>query len=552
MTTNVLQSLFALSGKPTALHIGVGVWLATVCNLPLWIALGKIVDTSSLGGTAFIFAFCVAIAAANTALLSLFAFGPWRRLVLSAFIVIAALSSHFMLTYGVVIDTGMATNTIQTDIKEVQDLLNLRLFVTVLLLAGPPLWWIWRTKTSSRKFGQVLVWHIGTVIGSMMLVVSITFMAFQPLASTMRDHTKIRYLINPFNSLYAFGKSIKGSQSLSASELLPVGQDARVSVADQRNEDPVLFLIVGETARAASFPAYGYERPTTPRLSGRDDIFYAANAWSCGTSTAESLPCMFSPLGRTEFLSRSQDTENLLEVLQRAGLAVLWLDNQSGCKGICKRVPTAVPSASPEHSSCAQLETCQDTIMLSGIAERIKSLPAESRKRGTVVVLHQMGSHGPAYYRRSSPERKVFMPECTSSALQSCKQGEVKNAYDNSIVETDYFLSQSIQWLSDNSGSSATAMLYVSDHGESLGEGNLYLHGLPYALAPDEQKKIPWIFWMSAPMTTQLGISPKCLQKEMKEKSISHDNYFHTVLGVMGVQTSIYNPTFDVLSSCRR
>ncbi|MEG0974552.1 MAG: phosphoethanolamine--lipid A transferase [Comamonas sp.] len=551
MEANSLQDKSALSGKPTVLHIGISIWLATVCNLPLWIALSQIVDISHVSDLAFLFAFCVAIAACSAAMLSLIAFGPWRKIVLSAFIVIAALSSYFMLTYGIVIDSGMATNALQTDINEVKDLLNFKLVPTVLLIAGPPLWWIWRSPTTAQKMGQVFIWHLGTVIGASALAILLVFLAYQPLASIMRNHTQIRYLINPFNSVYALGKSLRGAQKLNALPLLQVGQDAKAPVVDQVNDAPILFLIIGETARAASFPAYGYERNTTPILSKDNDIYYAKNAWACGTSTAESLPCMFSPLARSEFLSRKQDTENLLDVLQRAGLAVLWLDNQAGCKGVCKRIPTVVPNLLPENSKCAQLDACPDTVMLSGLAERINSLPADVRRRGTVVVFHQMGSHGPAYYKRSNSERKLFKPECTSSALQSCSQAEVKNAYDNSIVETDHFLSKSIQRLSDISDSKAIAMLYVSDHGESLGESNLYLHGLPYTLAPDVQKKIPWIFWMPPSMMKRLDISSNCFRKEMEDKKISHDNYFHTVLGLLDIQTSAYKPNLDVLNNCR-
>ena len=188
--------------------------------------------------------------------------------------------------------------------------------------------------------------------------------------------------------------------------------------------------------------------------------------------------------------------------------------------------------------------------MLKGLDERIAQLPAERRARGVVVFMHQMGSHGPAYYKRSPAAFKKFAPECTTNALQQCSREQVVNAYDNTIVYTDHFLASSIDWLKAHEAHWAPALMYLSDHGESLGENNLYLHGLPYRFAPDVQKHIPWIFWLSPSFQQQSGITLGCLGK-LRDEQVSQDDYFHTVLGLLGVATRVYQPARDMGVMCR-
>jgi lipid A ethanolaminephosphotransferase len=192
---------------------------------------------------------------------------------------------------------------------------------------------------------------------------------------------------------------------------------------------------------------------------------------------------------------------------------------------------------------------CFDEIMLQGLSERIAALPAEQRAKGVVVVLHQIGSHGPAYAQRSPATFKKFMPECTNNALQSCATDEVVNVYDNSIAYTDHVLGQAIKWLKSQQSHSTPALMYVADHGESLGENNLYLHGMPYGIAPDVQKRVPWITWLSPGFEQRSHVSTACLQKRL-DSPISHDNYFHSVLGLMNVNTGVYKDSMDIYAPC--
>jgi lipid A ethanolaminephosphotransferase len=312
--------------------------------------------------------------------------------------------------------------------------------------------------------------------------------------------------------------------------------------------------MVGETARADHFSLNGYRRDTNPELARRDVVSFS-DASSCGTSTAESLPCMFSHLGRVAYQASEVDHENLLDALQRAGLAVLWIDNQSGCKGVCDRVPHAMaadaaPGSTAAPSSVCNGSECLDEALLLGLDQRLAALDPARRARGVVLVMHQMGSHGPAYSTRSPAEHKPFKPECTTTALQQCAHDELINAYDNSIAYTDHVLALGIDWLQRQTAVYDPAMLYVSDHGESLGENHLYLHGLPYSIAPVEQKHVPLIIWLAGQTQAASGVTTACLRGRAAEP-LSHDNLFHTVAGFMGVSTAVYRPGLDLLAACR-
>ncbi|QIL44404.1 phosphoethanolamine--lipid A transferase [Acidovorax sp. HDW3] len=535
---------------PHLLIAATSVWLASLCNLPLWQAVAALPAVQGLRGWGFGLAFFVLIAAGNAAVLGLLAWGRLLKPVLALALLTAASGVYFMASYGIVIDTTMLVNVLQTDPREAGDLLNWRMAAALLLLAAPPLLWLMRQRLRPLGWWRQL-WQRALFITAAVLVgLASLLLVFQDFAATMRNHTQLRYLINPLNSLYAVFDLATKPLQMDTRTLAPLGRDAQLGTSYQSQATaPLLLLVVGETARAANFGLDGYARATTPQLQARSDIANAPNAWACGTSTAASLPCMFSHLGRSAYGQRKSNAEGLLDVLQHAGLAVLWVDNQSGCKGVCDRVTEISTSALHDPQWCPGGE-CQDPIMLRDLQAHIDALPAEQRARGTVVVLHQMGSHGPAYAKRSLPAQKKFLPECQTNALQQCTREEVVNAYDNSILATDAFLNASIEWLGQRSG--ASALLYVSDHGESLGENNLYLHGLPYAIAPDTQKHVPWLAWLSPAMQERTRTATGCLQQDWRTREISHDDYFHSVLGLLDVHTSAYDGTRDVFAPCRQ
>ena len=527
-------------------------WIAGIGNLALWRAMADLPEVANARGLAFGIGFGVAIAAIHVALFSLLAWRWTLKPVITLFLLAAAGGAYFMLSYGVVIDRSMMINVLLTDGREARELLSLRMLGALLVLGVLPAALLWRARIAWTTPLRQLRQNAIVFAASCAVLASAGGLFFQDLSATMRNHTQLRYLINPLNSFYAL--AIVGRQPVQRSgvAVLPLGEDAHLPALATGAKPPLMVMVVGETARADHIGLNGYARDTTPRLGSEPGVASLRNVWSCGTNTAASVPCMFSNLGREAFENRPANTEGLADVLQRAGYAVLWLDNQAGgCKGVCDRVPKvdyrALQAAAPE---LCQGDECFDEVMLRGLDERIARLPAERRARGVVVFMHQMGSHGPAYYQRTPAAFKKFLPECTTNALQQCQREEVVNAYDNTIAYTDHFLASTIDWLKTREAQWAPALVYVSDHGESLGENNLYLHGLPYRFAPDVQKHVPWISWFSPQFERQSGVATACLKAKADER-LSHDDYFHSALGLLNVQTRVYDPARDIGASCR-
>ena len=537
------------------LTLALGLWLAVAGNLPFWKAVWALPEHVGWRAALFSLGMAVGIAAALVALLSLVSWPRLFKPLASALLLAAAASSYFMLQYGVVIDSSMMANVVNTDVREARDLLSWSLLVSLLLVAGVPMVWLWRRPVLRRGFWSQAGRNLVAVLLAVAVLVAVTLATYQDLASLMRNHKHVRYLVNPLNVLYGAAKLAIEEPPGTQRPLQAIGLDARLGETyRQQQRPPLVVLVVGETARAANFSLGGYARPTNPqleqlRLGG--DLTYFSNVRSCGTNTQASVPCMFSHLGKTGHESSNQRYENLLDLLQRAGLAVLWLDNQSGCKGLCERVDQALTRSLQVPGLCAGGE-CLDEIMLKDLDLRIAALDRARAARGVVVVMHQMGSHGPAYFRRSPPAFKKFLPECASNELQDCPRQQLVNAYDNTLVYTDHVLASTVRWLEQKSrnGQADTAMLYVSDHGESLGENNLYLHGLPYALAPDFQTRVPMVTWVSPPMQQRLRLRNACLQKNAA-LPLSHDNLFHSMLGLLDVQTGLHKPALDVFAACR-
>ena len=499
--------------------------------------------------------FFVFICGLQIAFLSLFAWGKLVKPVLMFVLIYAGLGAYFMLSYGIVVDKNMLINVLQTDLRESKELFSLQLLLVLGLMALLPILLLWRVKVQSVPFFVQLKHNILLMLLAIVLAVSAVMLTFQSTASVMRNHKELRFMINPLNSVYALGLIVAEPFTRVKLAMQAIGQDAKTGISWQANKKPALLIVViGETARAANFSLNGYARDTNPELA-QAHVANFSNVHACGTSTAASVPCMFSHLGREAYNKRAADYEGLLPVLKHAGLSVLWRDNNAGCKGVCSAEPAEYEDMSRlSVVDLCENQACFDEILLHQLDERVASaLKARNTNtaNGLVIFMHQMGSHGPAYYLRSPKAYKAFLPECVSNNLQDCTQAQVINAYDNTIRYTDHFLAQTVMWLNSHENQYDTAMLYVSDHGESLGENNTYLHGLPYVIAPDVQKHVPMIAWLSPQMQARSSVTMACLQQQ-KDVALSHDNLFHSVLGLLDIHTNIYRPELDLFAPCNK
>ena len=359
----------------------------------------------------------------------------------------------------------------------------------------------------------------------------------------MRNEKSMRHLIAPGNWVVALGKALRERRGADAPRQV-IATDARIErPAGARPR--LVVIVVGETVNAAHWGLNGYARQTTPRLAALDGVNYP-DVEACGTNTEVSLPCMFSTQGLHDYdRDAIRGSESLLHLLAHLGVSTLWRDNQTGCKGICEGLPfeSFLEANVPGH---CEGNRCFDSVLLHELDAAVARMPGDA-----VVVLHMLGNHGPSYYARYPDAFKRFTPVCEVDELGDCERNTIVNAYDNAILYTDTVVADAVAWLERQSAARDTALLYVSDHGESLGESGLYLHGVPRMIAPDEQLKVPMWLWLSPALREADGIDLACL-REQASAPRTHDVLFSTVLGLMRVETSARVPGEDLLAPCRK
>lgn len=519
--------------------------IVALSNWQFWFSLVKAMNLSGLADGAFVFALSLLFSWLYAVLLLLMPGRRAMRVTGICLVILAAACAYFVDNFGIGIDLDMVRNVVETDTTEALGLFSLRLVIYILVLGVVPAWLLWKIPLSPIPFKRYFLHRLAFLVGGAMVVFVVMSPHSGKFASFLREHKPLRYMMNPGNLLYASWSLMKQESVSSTSQLIDV--DGKVS----RTSSPVgskpllIFLVIGETARAADFELLGHARATNPKLSAVGDLYLFNQMSSCGTSTAISLPCIFSGLGREKFdVATATSRTNLLDTLTNGGLAVEWRDNNSGCKGICARVSALAMPAESAPSLC-QEDYCHDEILLAGLSKAIIDNPTDQLK-----VLHQIGSHGPAYWRRYPASFEYFKPTCRTTNLGACSLDEIHNAYDNTIRYTDHVLSKMIDMLRDLSDRYDTVFLYVSDHGESLGENNLYLHGAPYFFAPDMQTRIPMLLWMSEGFRQRKSIQSSCV-RSLQNLSFSHDNVYHTVLGMADIKNAVYDSKLDMLNGCR-
>lgn len=531
------------------LYLFTSLWWAIVFNGPMTAKLAidnNLVTTDSLIlslGTTAAFAFVSAAIIELCGLLPKMVF----RILLLILNTLGAAAFAAAYLYGTAMTPDMVRNFLATDPAEAQAYLSTRSVLLFLAAWLPPMLVtlaanLKKSASSARptllRCLLVFLRRLFTSIGFAAVGVALIGLNFQAFAGAMRNDKSLRYMIAPVNVVYSGMRTIVGDSS-PETNAPRVAVDPSPSLAVKPSRPAVLVVMVGETTRSASWQLAGYSRETNPQLSELQ-IISIPRVEACGTSTDVSLPCMMSRIGRSDYnRDRILSEEQLPSLLNRAGANVLWIDNQSGCKGACTGVSSRATTPNPQD--CPNGE-CGDRVFLSELKGELGKLPAD---RPTVLFLHMMGSHGPAYSLRSDKARKLFEPECTDADLKSCSRESVMNAYDNSVRETDYVLASLIRMLKDTSGSIDSALVYVSDHGESLGEGGLYLHGAPYWMAPKEQTEVPMVLWMNPGFEKTFSINRSKLEKNAAGR-VTHENLYHTVLGLLNVKSTTYVPTYDL------
>ena len=433
------------------------------------------------------------------------------RILLAILTLINATCVYFIYTYNIIIDEVTIGNVFNTRYSEASGFFSWSLWGYMLVALLPALWCLLQpvVRGKAKKMGE----YCGSSLG---IVLVVALMNYNQMLFVSQHDTELGGLLQPWSYLVNSIRVASINSDKQAEEIkLPDGK-----ITD--NEKAVVVLVIGESARKANFQLYGYNRPTNPLLSKQTDLkVFQTN--SCATYTTAGTKAILEP----------KNSGDLYELLPnyafRTGADVTWRTSNWGEPPIhideyltIKELTEKYPEADKTH----------DELLFTGLRQRIEQSP----KNKVLIVLHTSTSHGPKYADKYPKKFEVFKPVANNVEEAEKNLPMLVNAYDNTIVYTDYLLNGLINTLRDMKDW-RSAMLFISDHGESLGENKMFMHGLPLKLAPKTQYEIPFLVWTSAGYRDYRTDLPPVLEQHY---------IFHSVLNLLSIQSPAYNPEFDI------
>ncbi|MEN9886908.1 MAG: hypothetical protein RL758_1486 [Pseudomonadota bacterium] len=526
---------------PLWLALALALYFTLFLNAQLWRELKSAQGAAGERITLYAVGWMVGVTSVHFSLLSCVLVGRSARWSAAALVLLSASAAVFSAKYGVHYDKTMLRNVFNTHYSEASELFSASMVLDVLFLGGPALLLLMLVQVKGETWQAYARARLLSLLFGGVALLGIGVLFYKDLSSHMRNHPEIRHSVIPASIL---ASSLRiGGETTHPKDLVPIGLDAHVKSGPAQQIPMLVVLVVGETVRAANWALSGYARDTNPGLR-QHKVLNFPYATTCGTNTEVSVPCMFSRQGRHDYNeTRIRTSESVLHLLSHAGISVTWIDNQSGCKGVCKGLKTLEPVMFQASDFC-KAGACLDEVLVEQLKREIFPKPKQQ-----LIVLHQLGSHGPAYSARYPASHARFVPDCRQTDLDKCTDQELVNAYDNTVAYTDHVLSKMIDVLKTVKDRQV-AFVYLSDHGESLGEHGMYLHGLPYTIAPKEQTQVPFFMWFSERYYEKSGTSQDCLSR-LSRHPVHHDNLFDTLIGLMGVSATEYNPDMDLIDGCR-
>jgi lipid A ethanolaminephosphotransferase len=480
-------------------------------HLPFFNFVFKNLDYKSISGITIIISLIILMIVLNAFVFYLI-FSLSRRFgkfLLVLFFIINAIAVYFINTYGVIIDESMISNVLNTQYSEASSFFSFKLVLYVVFLGILPSIYIIKAKIIKDTWNK----FFKTIGLTLLFVLVLVFANASNWLWIDKNSKTLGGLAMPWSytvniSLFYVHQAQKNQKEI----LLP---NATIT----NNEKSVVVLVIGESARSQNFSLYGYKKDTNPLLSKIPNVFHF-NANSSATYTTAGVKAILE----------YKNTDDLYEILPnylfRNDVEVIWRTSNWG------EPPVHIKNYQKEdvlRKNCK--ENCNyDEVLLTDLKEQIQA----SKKNKVLVILHTSTSHGPTYSKKYPSQFEVFKPVCNSVELGKCSQTELINAYDNTIVYTDYILSKIIDDLKELKDFKSS-MIFISDHGESLGEKNLYMHGIPLSIAPKEQYEIPFIVWVSDG------------SKQLKNNTnLSQTHVFHSVLNFLSIKSPIYNEDLNI------
>ncbi|CAK1734163.1 lipid A ethanolaminephosphotransferase [Vibrio crassostreae] len=522
------------------------VYYLLVINLPISRELFNILSASQAESIGFIISIPFFFLAAFNFIFQVFNWPIFAKAFFILLLLTSSLVSYSMFNYGIFVDYGMIENVFETNSGEAASYLSSYSILWFVLMGGVPSLLLLFTDLERESWKGFAIWKAIGLLSSLIVIAIIAGLFYKDYASIGRNNSHLKKMIIPTEYVASTAKYINNTYIKEAIPYQEIGLDAQLKPEAKQAEKPTLLVFVlGETARVYNYQYYGYEKETNDHTKPYNPIFFS-DVQSCGTATAVSVPCMFSNMNRSNYdRDKAYNQDNVVDIMNRAGIHSIWREHDGGDKAVAHRIKEMTLVAKDSDPLCNN-DVCYDTAMLENFEQDTQDL-----KQDSIIFYHISGSHGPTYFERYPEDHKKFVPDCPRSDIENCTKEQVVNTYDNTILYTDFFLSQAIQKLEKLTDKYNVALMYISDHGESLGENGIYLHGMPYSLAPKEQTHVPMILWMSDGFAEQKGINQTCLRKAGKEQSFSQDNLFDSLLGLMDVQTKEYRENQDIFAACR-
>jgi lipid A ethanolaminephosphotransferase len=525
----------------TQFVLSLSVFYALVLNYPV---TSKISELAAQGHVLFALSSVVLLFGCFVLIFSVISVKYFYKPILILITVTSAMALYATLKYNVMFDTAMIENIFETNSSEAHSYLSLSSIGYVVFFGLLPSLIIFKTRIKPAR-----TWYFGLLTRGLLMLMGIAIVGlvalffYKDYASVGRNNKYLTKMIIPahiFNTV----KYVNNKYFTKALTYQHQGDDA-VLMASATTKPKLVVLVVGETARAQNMSYNGYGRNTNPYTQDLGMISFQ-HVSSCGTATAHSLPCMLSNLGKDNYHRDQADAQdNVLDIIAKTGTDIVWIENDGGDKDVAKRLTTVTISPDKDNSLCDG-DTCYDMALVELLKQQL--VPGGANK---LIAMHTIGSHGPTYWQRYPDNMERFTPACRRSDIENCSDEEITNVYDNTLAYTDYVLASTIALLKEKSQEYDVALMYISDHGESLGENGLYLHGTPYSFAPDEQTKVPWFLWLDEGFSQSYGIDKACLQAKATQGQFSHDNLFHSLLGLYGVNTQVKKPELDIINSCK-
>ena len=482
-------------------------------NIPFFRFVINNSNESPLGVVWLIVSLIIIMLAVNFMMtyLAMFCLRIVGRIVLAILSIINATATYFVLTYGVFIDATTIENVFNTRYSEASGFFSWGLWLFIIVFGLLPALFCLLQPVVMGK-----VKKLGIYCGcSLAIILVIGLLNIKQTLFLSQHDTELGGLLQPWSYIANTYRIINFSMNEQAEEIkLPDGK-----ITD--DEKAVVVLVIGESARKANFQLYGYKRETNPLLSKQKDLkVFQAN--SCATYTTAGCKAILEP----------KDCGDLYELLPnyafRMGADVSWRSSNWG------EPPIHVDEylTDPELATIFGVSNAYDDILFRGLRERIES----SAKNKVLIVLHTSISHGPQYASKYPKEFEIYKPVAKNVEEGQKNVGMLINAYDNTILYTDFLLDGLINTLRAMTDWKS-CMIFISDHGESLGENEIFMHGLPMQLAPKEQYEIPFLVWTSEGFRAYRSDLPEVLEQHY---------IFHSVLNLLSIQSPAYDEDFDI------